>query len=57
MAVTDSQYGIVATPAATNYVYTGGFYASVAWYQPKFATTYADIARYGKADYIGAYCI
>jgi len=57
MAISDSKYGIVAAPAATSYIYTGGFYASVAWYQPKFASTYADIARYGKEDYIGAYCI
>ena len=57
LALTDAKYGVVAAPAGTSYVFTGGFYASVAWYQPKFASTYADITRYGKEDYVGAYCM
>jgi len=57
-ALTDTKYGIVHAPAsATAYVYTGGFYASSAWYQPKYASSYADVARFGKDRYTGAYCM
>jgi hypothetical protein len=38
-------------------MFTEGYYASVTWYQPKYASSYSGIARYGKDDYIGAYCI
>lgn len=57
LALTDAKYGIVATPAAIQYTYTGGYYASTAWYQPKYASSYADIARFGKDRYTGAYCM
>merc|ERR1711957_359956 len=57
-ALTDAKYGIVNSPAAaTQYVYTGGFYASSSWDQPKYASSYADIARFGKDRYPGAYCM
>jgi len=57
-ALSDTKYGIVVAPAtATTYVYTGGFYASAAWYQPKYASSYVDIARFGKDRYAGAYCM
>lgn len=35
---------------------TEGYYASSEWYQPRAATTYTLVQRYGKSDYIGAYC-
>lgn len=57
MALTDAKYGIVTAPAALRYVYTGGYYASAAWYQPKYASSYADIARFGKDRYTGSYCM
>lgn len=57
LALTDAKYAVAAAPAASTYVFTGGYYASASWYQPKFASTYADIARYGKEDYVGAYCM
>lgn len=57
-AITATKYGLVYSPsAATARIFTSGFYASVAWYQPKYASTYADIARYGKDDYYGSYCM
>jgi len=56
--ISDAKYGIVYAPtAATSYIYTGGFYASAAWYQPKYASSYVDIARFGKDRYTGAYCM
>jgi hypothetical protein len=57
LALTDAKYGIVTAPAATSYLYTGGYYASAAWYQPKYASSYADIARFGKDRYTGSYCM
>lgn len=57
-ALTDAKLGITASPAAAvSYIYTEGNYASSAWYQPKAATVYTDLRRYGKNDYMGAYCI
>jgi len=38
-------------------MYTEGYYATVQWYQPTFASSYSGVARYGKDDYIGAYCM
>lgn len=38
-------------------MYTLNFYSSVSWYQPKYASSYNLVARYGKSDYVGAYCI
>jgi hypothetical protein len=57
-ALTGGKYDIVYAPsAATAFMYTEGYYASVTWYQPKYASSYSGIARYGKDDYIGAYCM
>lgn len=57
-SLSGGKYGIVYAPTTTvAFMYTQGYYASVTWYQPKFATTYAGIARYGKDDYIGAFCM
>lgn len=57
-ALTGTKYELSYSPSAvTSNVYTQGYYASVTWYQPKYSSSYADIARYGKDDYIGAYCI
>lgn len=56
--ITASKYGIVYSPtSSTSRLFTAGFYASVTWYQPKYASTYVDIARFGKDDYVGAYCM
>lgn len=53
-----TKYGIVKAPAAAvSGMYTQGYYATVTWYQPKYASTYTGIARYGKDDYAGAYCM
>jgi len=38
-------------------MYTETFYSSVSWYQPKYASSYSLVARYGKDDYVGAYCM
>lgn len=52
------KYAITYTPnAATARIYDEGYYASVAWYQPKYASSYTGVARYGKNDYVGAYCM
>jgi hypothetical protein len=54
------KYGIGITPsAATQKILTDGFYASASWYQPKYASSYksTEIARYGKNDWHGTYCI
>lgn len=57
-AITDAKYAIVHTPStATAYLMTQGYYASVVWYQPKYASSYTLVARYGKDDYVGAYCM
>lgn len=57
-ALTAGKYGIVRAPsAATANMFTLGYYASAEWYQPKYASSYTGIARYGKDDYVGAYCM
>jgi len=38
-------------------MFTQGFYASASWYEPKYSSAYSDVARYGKGDYVGAYCM
>lgn len=56
-ALTDAKYGIVFSPAAaTARIYNDGFFATATWYQPKLASSYTDIARFGKDAYTGAYC-
>lgn len=53
-----TKYGIAKLPTASvATMFTQGYYASVEWYQPKYASTYTGIARYGKDDYAGAYCM
>jgi len=56
LALSDAKYAITTSPATTKYIFTGGFYTSVTWYQPKYASTYSDIERYGKDDHIDSYC-
>jgi hypothetical protein len=57
-ALSGGKYDIVYAPStAVSYMYTEGYYASVTWYQPKYASSYTGVARVGKDDYIGAYCI
>jgi len=52
------KYGITKEPsAATADMFTQGYYASAEWYQPKYASSYTGIARYGKDDFVGAYCM
>lgn len=56
--LTGGKYSIVYTPSAAQArMYTEGFHASVTWYQPKYASSYSLVARYGKNDYVGAYCM
>ena len=56
--MTNAKYGINLNPlASTKYLLTDGFYSTAKWYQPSLASTYADLARYGKADWVAAYCM
>lgn len=56
--LTGGKYSISYSPsAAVSQIYTQGHYASATWYQPKHATSYTLVARYGKDDYAGAYCM
>lgn len=56
--LTGGKYKISYNPsAAVGQTFNEGFYAKVIWYQPKHATSYSDIARFGKDDYAGAYCM
>jgi len=55
--LSDAKYGRSTTPSATPYIWTDGFFASASWYQPKYASSYTSIARYGKQNYVGAYCM
>jgi len=58
LALTNAKYAITYSPSsATSYLYTEGYYASATWYQPKAASSYTLVGRYGKNDYVGAYCI
>jgi len=58
LALTGGKYSITYSPSAiTQQAYTASYYASATWYQPKHATSYTDIARFGKDDYAAAYCM
>jgi len=58
VALTGGKYDITYAPSAvTKYIFTSGYYASVAWYQPKYGSSYTDIARFGKDDYVGSFCM
>lgn len=56
-ALSDAKYAIVHEPAAAvAHLMNEGYYASATWYQPKLASSYTTIARYGKGDFVAAYC-
>jgi hypothetical protein len=56
--ISDDKYGIVYNPStAYDNVYRWGHYVSVAYYQPKYASHYTLISRYGKAGYVGSFCM
>jgi len=53
-----TKYAISYDPtSSTKYLMTEGYYATAQWYQPKFASSYSLIARYGKDDWVGSYCM
>lgn len=57
-ALTGGKYAITYDPnKAVTDIFTSSFFASVSWYQPKYASSYTDISRFGKDDWVGAYCI
>lgn len=57
LALSDTKYDLVYEPAAAvAYLLTAGYYASATWYQPKAASEYTALARYGKDDFVGVYC-
>jgi len=57
-ALTDDKYGITYSPSAvTTYILNEGYFGSALWYQPKKASSYTLVGRYGVGDYVGAYCI
>merc|ERR1711981_1161831 len=52
------KYSLTISPASTTQrIFTAGYYTTAEWYQPKYASSYQGIARYGKDDYIGVYCV
>jgi len=56
-SLTDAKYLLTLDPsAATARIYNDGYFATATWYQPKFASSYTDIARFGKDNYAGIYC-
>jgi hypothetical protein len=56
-ALSGGKYSLVMAPsAATARIYTDGYFATATWYQPKYASSYTGIARYGKDDYVGIFC-
>jgi len=58
LALTDAKYSVTYDPAsATADIFYAGHYVNVWWYQPKFASSYTLVARYGKNNYVGAYCM
>lgn len=58
LALTDGKYSVVYDPnAAVANIYYAGHYSKVTWYQPKLAASYTLTRRYGKSNYVGAYCI
>lgn len=57
-SLTSAKYNLVLAPStATARVFNDGYYATATWYQPKYASSYTDIARYGKDNYVGVYCV
>lgn len=58
LELTDAKYSRTYDPAtSTDSIYYAGHYISVWWYQPKYASSYTLVARYGKGNYVGAYCM
>lgn len=58
LALTDAMYSVTYDPtSAVDDLYFAGHYTSVWWYQPKYASSYTLVARYGKSNYVGAYCM
>lgn len=56
-ALTLTKYGITFSPTgAAARTYNNGYFVTATWYQPKLASSYSDIARFGKDAYVGAYC-
>jgi len=58
LALTDAKYSVTYDPtSAIADIYYAGHYTSVWWYQPKYASSYTLVARYGKSNFVGAYCM
>jgi len=56
--LTGEKYGITYTPStATDDIYYSGHFITVAWYQPKYASFYTLVARYGASYNVGAFCM
>lgn len=36
---------------------TSTYFSTLSWYQPKVATEYSLLQRYGKSDKVGVYCM
>jgi hypothetical protein len=57
-ALSLSKYGVNVNPATrTKYMMTDSFYSTAKWYQPAVSTVYDDLGRYGKEDWVAAYCM
>lgn len=58
LALTEAKYSVQYDPsAAVANIFYAGHYSKVTWYQPKLAASYLLTRRYGKSNYVGAYCI
>lgn len=59
MTLTDAKYSALYVPSVGDEagIYYAGHYASVSWFQPKYASAYTLVARYGAGDFVGAYCM
>jgi len=56
--LTLEKYGVAYTPStATSDIYFFGHFITVDWYQPKYASFYADLPRYGSGYEAGAFCM
>jgi len=52
------KYSLTISPSsATARIFTSDYYTTAEWYQPKYASSYSGIARYGKDDYVGVFCV
>lgn len=57
-ALTDLKYGISYVPSiSVDNIFYDGHYVEVSYYQPKYASHYTLLSRYGKAGYVGAFCM